>query len=111
MTTSQCEDGVGSPNRPEHSGLFETRTDYGLAPSFDDTRADKEVLTAELGIAHARRVSLKVVGLGANLFGHFGIGGNDGTKREHEFFDFPLVEQATLMDLYPSSLVHFVIGM
>ena len=89
---SEGNDGVGSPNCLEHPRLFESRTDYSLAPSFDNSRADKEVLTAELGIAHARSISFKVIRLGADLLGHFGIGRNDGTKRAYELFDFSLVK-------------------
>jgi len=58
--------------------------------SFDYTRADKQALAAELGVAHARCVSLKVVGLGANLLVHSGIGGDDRTKRPYQLFDFSL---------------------
>jgi hypothetical protein len=58
--------------------------------SFDYTRADKQALAAELGVAHARCVSLKIVSLSANLLIHFGIGGNDRTKRRYQLFDFPL---------------------
>src|ERR1039458_285303 len=36
VAASQGDDGVGSPDRPEHAGLFETRADYGLAAGFDD---------------------------------------------------------------------------
>src|SRR5437879_12339493 len=94
MATSQGGDGVGSSDRPEHPRLFETRTDYGLAPSFDDSRADKELLPADLGIAHAGCISLKVIGLGANLLDHFGIRGNGGTTREYQLLDFSMVEPA-----------------
>src|ERR1039457_3686116 len=78
---------------------------------FCPCRADKEVLTAELGITHARCISRKVIRLGANLLDHFGIGGYEGTKRDYQLFDFALVEQATLVDLHPSFLVGVVIGM
>src|ERR1017187_5529654 len=36
VAASQGDDGVGSPDRPEHARLFETRADYGLAAGFDD---------------------------------------------------------------------------
>src|ERR1700694_673794 len=42
MATAQSDDGVSSPNRPEHAGPFETRTDYGLAPGFGASRAAKK---------------------------------------------------------------------
>src|SRR5882724_4384510 len=111
MAASQGDDSVGAANCPEHPRLFEAGTDHGLAASFDDSRADKEVLEAKLGIAHALGISFKVVRLGANLVDHFGICGNDGTKCEYQLFDFALVEQPPLVDLHPSFLVHFVIGM
>jgi hypothetical protein len=38
----------GSLHGPRHTGLFETRTNYGAAASFDDSRPDREVLTAQL---------------------------------------------------------------
>ena len=37
---------------PEHAGLPEAGADYGLASCFDDTRAGKQVLAAELWVAH-----------------------------------------------------------
>jgi len=69
------------------------------------------VLTAEFWIAHAFRVSLKVIRLDANLLDHFRIGGNDGTKCGYQLFDFALVEQTFLVDLHPRFLIQFVIGM
>ena len=92
MAAAQGDDGVGTANRSEHPRLFEPGTDYGLAPGFDHPRADKEVLVTKLGIAQARCVSLKVVGLDANFLDHFGVGGNDGMKGAYQLFDFPLVE-------------------
>jgi len=90
---------------------FQPGADHSLAPGFDHPRADKQVLAAKLGKAHALGISLEVAGLGANLLGHLGIGGNDGTKRNHQLFDFALVEQASLVHLHPDFLVHLVIGM
>src|ERR1035438_6319704 len=100
MATSQGDDCVGPPNRPEHTGLFEARTDDGLAARFNDAGANKEVLTAELGVTHALGISRKIVCLGTNRFDIFGVGWNDGAEREHQFFDFPLVEQPVLVDLH-----------
>ena len=31
MRTAECQDGVSSPDGPEHARLFETRADYCLA--------------------------------------------------------------------------------
>jgi len=62
-----------------------------LAPraSIELTRdADGGTLDSECGLH-----SLKVIGRGANLLDHFGIGGHDGTKREYRLLDFSLVEQ------------------
>ena len=92
MAASEGDDGVGTPNRPEHAGLFEPGADHGFTAGLDYTRADKEVLASKLGIAHARHVPVKVVSLDANLFDHFGIGGNDGTKGTHQLLDFSFVE-------------------
>ena len=47
-------DGVGAEDSPEHPGLF--------------TRADEQMLAAELRVAHALGISLEVVRLGTNLF-------------------------------------------
>src|SRR5690348_10648250 len=82
MAAAQSEDGVGSPNCKEHARAFETRTDDRLASSFDDAGANKQMLTAILGISHALRVALKVFGLGADLLGNFGIVGIDRIDRE-----------------------------
>jgi len=38
------------------------------------------------------------------------MGRPEGAKRGHRLFDFALVEQALLVDLYPSFLADFVIG-
>src|SRR5450631_1992369 len=92
MAASQGDDGVGSPDGPEHAGLFESETDYGLAAGLDHARTDKEVLTAKLRVTHANCVPLKVVSLDTNLLDHFGIGGDDGTERQYQLFDFPLVD-------------------
>src|ERR1039458_7274572 len=74
VAASQGDDGVGSADRPEHAGLFETRADYGFAAGFDDARADEQMLGAECGVAHALGVFLKVVGLDADLFRQLRIG-------------------------------------
>ncbi len=74
MTTSQGDDGVGAADGPEHAGLFESRADHGLAASFDYTGANEEMLTAELRVAHAIGISLKVIRLRTNLFQHFRVG-------------------------------------
>ena len=69
--------GVSAVDRPEHAGLFEARTDDGFATGFDDAGTNKQVLLAELGIAHALGMGFKVVGFGAQLFRYFGAGGVD----------------------------------
>ena len=74
MATAEGDDSVGSSDCPEHAGLFEAGTDYGFASGFDDAGADKQVLAAELGVAHALGISLKVVCLDANLLDDFRIG-------------------------------------
>src|SRR6266849_7245093 len=110
MRAAQRQDRVGSPDGPEHSRLFETRAYHGLASSFDHTRANKQVLAAKLGITHPRCISLEIIGLGANLLGPEGIASGDGPQRGHQFFDFPLVQQVLLVDLHPSFLLGFLVG-
>src|SRR5207302_314146 len=110
MRAAQCQDRVGSPDGPEHSRLFEARADDGLASSFDHPRANKQVLAAKLGITHPLGISLEVISLGANLLGQWGITGGDGPQRTHQFFDFPLIQQALLVDLHPSFLLDFLLG-
>jgi hypothetical protein len=41
MAAAEGNDSVGPADSPEHAGLLEPGTDYGLASRFDDTRADK----------------------------------------------------------------------
>jgi len=47
------EDGIGSADSQEHTRPFETGSDDGFASGFNDAGAHKEVLTAELRVAHA----------------------------------------------------------
>jgi len=110
MAASERKDRVGPANCPEHPGLREAGTDYGLAARFDHPGADEQMLTAELGISHPLCVVFKVVGFDADLLGHFRIAGVDGAKGTHELFDFPLVEQAALVVLDPGFLIRLVIG-
>lgn len=82
-----------------------------LHPGFDNIRADKEMLAAELCVAHAGCIFLKVVGLDTNLLEDFRIGGVDGGQRENQLFDFSLVKESLLVDLHPDFLAPFVVGM
>lgn len=56
------------------------------------------MLAAKLWVTHSLGVGFKVVGLGANLFGQCGMSGIQATKRGHELFNFPLVEQPLLVE-------------
>lgn len=78
MATTQGDDRVGTAESPEHAGLLEAGTADRFAPGFDDSGADKEVLAAEVWVAHAGRISFKVAGLGVQLVGDFGVGGRNG---------------------------------
>src|SRR2546421_6295822 len=62
--------------------------------------------------ALGRRITKVYSGRGgpALLWNHLGIGGVDGPQHAHEFFDFPLVQQALLVDLHPSFLFDFLVG-
>ena len=110
MGTTESEDGVGTADGPEHAGLFEAGADDGFAASLHDPRADEQVLAAELGVAHARGVGLKVVGFGVNLFSQAGIEGSQLAQRENQFLDLAFVQQAFLVDLHPSRLLACIVG-
>jgi hypothetical protein len=109
VATAEGNDSVGPTNCPEHARLLEAGTDYGFASRFDDARADKQVLAAKLGVAHAFGISLKVACLDANLLDYLRIDYIDGAQREDQLFDFSLVQQP-LMFLHPSFLLHGVVG-
>jgi len=74
MAAAEGNDSIGPADSPEHAGLLEPGTDYGLAPGFDDAGANKQVLVTKLGVAHAFGISLKVGGFDAQLLDDFGIG-------------------------------------
>ena len=110
VAATESDDGVGPANGPEHARLFKSRTDDGLATGLNDTRADKEVLRAKLGVAHALGVSFEVIRFAANLFAHLGIGGMDRAKRRQQLFDFALIEPA-LVSLCPDLLFGLIVRM
>ena len=68
------------------------------------------MLRAEFGVAHALGVFLKVVSLHADLFRQLRIGRNDGTKRGHQIFNLPLIQQRVLMDNHPAFLLSLLVG-
>src|SRR5271166_1211668 len=84
LTTSEGDDSVSASNGPEHAGLFEASTDYGFAPGFDNAGADKEMLAAELWVAHAGCILGKVVRLDTELLDDFRVGGGDGAQGENQ---------------------------
>jgi hypothetical protein len=110
MTAAQGQDRVRIPHTPKHAGLFEAGADNRFAAGFDYTRSYEQVLLAEFGIAHTFGIALKVVGFSADFLDHLGVFGTDGTKRNDQLFDLPLVEQTALVCLDPDFLLHFVIG-
>jgi hypothetical protein len=61
MAAAEGNENVCPADSPEHAELLEPGTDYGLASGFDDTGADKQVLAAKLGVAHALGISLQVI--------------------------------------------------
>ena len=73
MTASEGNDSVGPADCPEHAGLLEAGTDYCFAARFDDAGADKQVLAAKLGVAHAFGISLQVGGFDADLLDEVGV--------------------------------------
>jgi hypothetical protein len=74
MGATEVDDSVGAANGPEHAGLLEAGADDGLASGFDDARADKQVLAAKLGVAHALGISFKIICLDAQFLDNFWIG-------------------------------------
>src|ERR1019366_8734935 len=74
MATSQRDDGVRATNGPEHAGLFEPGTDDGFATSFDDTRADEQMLTTKLRVAHTFGLLFEIVCLDTKLVDDLRIG-------------------------------------
>ena len=82
-----------------------------LQPASMTPEPTNRLQAAKLGIAHAFGISLEVIGFDADSLGHLWIGGDDGTKRRHQLFDFALVQQAPLVDLHPSLLFVLVVGM
>ena len=82
-----------------------------LHPASMTPGADKQVLAAELGVAHALGISLKVVGLDANLLGQTsGLVESMERSASTSFSIFPFDQQAPLVDLHPGLLVDFVVG-
>src|ERR1017187_3997212 len=68
------------------------------------------MLRAEFGVAPALGVFLKVVSLNADLFRQLRIGRYDGTKRGHQIFNLPLIQQRVLMDNHPAFLLSLLVG-
>src|ERR1035441_1013635 len=62
LAAAEGENGVGPADSPEHPGLFEAHTDYGFAASLYHAGPDKQVLVAELGVAHTFGVLVEILG-------------------------------------------------
>jgi hypothetical protein len=69
LAAPQGDDSVGSPDRPEHAGLFEMRAAYGLAGGFDDAPSRRIDVGRGMGVAHAIGEFPKVAGLDSDLLG------------------------------------------
>ena len=72
-TAAKRNDRVGATHGPEHPGALETRSHHGFAACLDDAGAYKQLLLAELGIAHAFGITFEVARLGSDRYGQFGI--------------------------------------
>src|ERR1044071_9335055 len=108
MTAAERQDCVGTAHGPEHAGLLAARTNQAFASSFDDTRADEQMLSAEFGVTHALGVVLEIPSFDADLLKQFRIGGIDGAERRYQRFDLTLVEQVLLND-HPAPLFRFLV--
>src|ERR1017187_6765713 len=87
LAAAEGENGVGPADSPEHPGLFEAHTDYGFAASLYHAGPDKQVLVAELGVAHTFGVLVEILGLGEDLLGQIRIGDLDGVERADQFLN------------------------
>ena len=92
LAAAEGENGVGPADSPEHPGLFEAHTDYGFAASLYHAGPDKQVLVAELGVAHTFGVLVEILGLGEDLLGQIRIGDLDGVERADQFLNLARVE-------------------
>lgn len=107
--TAESENRVSSVDGPEHARSFETGSNHRLAASFDDARTHEKVQATKLGIPHTFRIALKVVRLRADLLGYVGMIERKATECAHQFFDFPFIQQAFLVDLHPGFLLLFLV--
>ena len=67
-STAQSENILSALDGPKHAGLFEALADDGLAPCFDDARADEPAPFLEGAILHAVAVGFQI---GQLLIGRF----------------------------------------
>jgi len=83
LTATQSQDGMGTPNGPEHSRLLAARGDPCLASSFDDAGAHEQVLSAQFGVTHTLGVVFEISSFNADLLDHFRMGGVDAAERAY----------------------------
>src|ERR1019366_4236225 len=81
-----------------------------LQPASMTPEPTNRLLRAELGLAHALGVFLKVVSLDTDLFRQLRIGRNDGTKRGYQIFNLPLIQERVLRDNHPAFLLSLLVG-
>src|SRR6266576_481819 len=82
--TAKCNDGVGSTNGPEHSGVFEPPTDDGPTSGLDHTGTDEEFVGSELCVAHTFSIALEEVGFGVQQFSQCGAWSRKIAQRSEE---------------------------
>ena len=66
-TATQGNDGIGAADSPEHAGLLQTRSDHGLAASFNHTGANESSFLTKLRITHPAGVGFEGFGLFQDL--------------------------------------------
>ena len=61
VRATEGNDGIGAPNGPMHTALFEAFSDGGFTPRLHNGRGSAQALGAEFGVAHAVAVLADVV--------------------------------------------------
>ena len=100
---------MGAADRPEHARALEPRSHHRFAAGFDDSGADKEVLLAELRLAHAFGIFFKVVCLDTNCRCQLRIFWGECSQFGYQFLNLAVVQKA-LVRHHPLAFGFLVAG-